>query len=86
MYIYSDFSGWDGPENDYPIEWIIDYVRVYKDKNGYDENNRPTGLERFISKQCESISAFIQRIISFFRDFCASCRQFFERLFMRAAA
>ena len=28
------------PENEYPIEWLIDYVHVYKDKNGYDENNR----------------------------------------------
>lgn len=35
MYINSDFSGWDGPDNVYPIEWLIDYVRVYKDKNGY---------------------------------------------------
>ena len=35
MYINSDFSGWDEPENKYPIEWLIDYVRVYKDINGY---------------------------------------------------
>ena len=35
MYINSDFSGWDEPENEYPIEWLIDYVRVYKDINGY---------------------------------------------------
>ena len=48
MYINSDFSGWDEPENEYPIEWLIDYVRVYKDKNGkwiaeytigWDDNN-----------------------------------------------
>ena len=31
-----DFSGWDEPENKYPIEWLIDYVRVYKDINGYE--------------------------------------------------
>ncbi len=86
MYINSDFSGWDGPENHYPIEWLIDYVRVYKDKNGYDENNRATGFERFIDKQCESISAFGHRIISWFRDFLALCRQFFDRLFLRATA
>ena len=36
MYINSDFSGWDEPENKYPIEWLIDYVRVYKDINGYE--------------------------------------------------
>ena len=36
MYINSDFSGWDEPENEYPIEWLIDYVRVYKDINGYE--------------------------------------------------
>ncbi len=36
MYINSDFSGWDEPENEYPIEWLIDYVRVYKDVNGYE--------------------------------------------------
>ncbi|MCH5198592.1 MAG: glycoside hydrolase family 16 protein [Oscillospiraceae bacterium] len=36
MYINSDFSGWDEPDNVYPIEWLIDYVRVYKDINGYD--------------------------------------------------
>ena len=85
MYINSDFSGWDGPENHDPIEWLIDYVRVYKDKNGYDENNRPAGFERFIRKQCEAVSAFRQRIISWFRDFFASCRQFFDRLFLRSA-
>ncbi len=36
MYINSDFSGWDEPENVYPIEWLIDYVRVYKDADGYE--------------------------------------------------
>ena len=36
MYINSDFSGWDEPENKYPIEWLIDYVRVYKAMNGYE--------------------------------------------------
>lgn len=36
MYINSDFSGWDEPKNEYPIEWLIDYVRVYKDINGYE--------------------------------------------------
>lgn len=68
MYINSDFSGWDGPENDYPIEWLIDYVRVYKDKNGYDENDRLTEFERFIKEACDSLVAFCQRIFSFVQE------------------
>ena len=80
MYINSDFSGWDEPENNYPIEWMIDYVRVYKDKNGYDESNRLTEFERFIKDLADSLTVFGQRILSFFQDLCTQCRQLFERL------
>ena len=79
MYINSDFSGWDGPENEYPIEWLIDYVRVYKDKNGYDENNRLTKFERFVKDMCSSLAAFWNRVLSFFQDLCPQCHQLFER-------
>ncbi|MBR4051241.1 MAG: glycoside hydrolase family 16 protein [Clostridia bacterium] len=80
MYINSDFSGWDEPENEYPIEWLIDYVRVYKDKNGYDENNRLTEFERFIKELSDSLCVFMQRVLSFFQNLCTQCHQFFERL------
>ena len=87
MYINSDFSGWDTPETDYPIEWLIDYVRVYKDKNGYDENDRLTAFERYMYKLCESLSAFGQKAVLFFRDFFTRFRLFIARLFcMRTAA
>jgi hypothetical protein len=47
MYINSDFSGWNEPGNVYPIEWLIDYVRVYKDKNGYPNSiTKPTNYVR----------------------------------------
>ena len=81
MYINSDFSGWETPETEYPIEWRIDYVRVYKDKNGYDENDRLTAFERYMHKLCESLSAFGQKAVLFFRDFFTRFRLFIERLF-----
>ena len=81
MYINSDFSGWETPETDYPIEWLIDYVRVYKDKNGYDENDRLTAFERYMFKMCESLYAFGQKAVLFFQDFFTRCCLFFERLF-----
>ncbi|MBP3706309.1 MAG: hypothetical protein J6J13_03540, partial [Clostridia bacterium] len=59
----------------------IDYVRVYKDKNGYDESDRLTEFERFIKDLADSLTVFGQRIISFFQHLCAQCYQFFERLF-----
>ncbi len=83
MYINSDFSGWDEPENNYPIEWLIDYVRVYKDKNGYDESNRLTEFERFVKDMCDSLTVFGQRILSFFQHLCMQCRQFFEHIFSK---
>jgi len=87
MYINSDFSGWDTPETDYPIEWLIDYVRVYKDKNGYDENDRLTAIERYMYKLCESLSVFGQKAVLFFQDLFTRCRLFIERLFrMRSIA
>ena len=86
MYINSDFSGWDEPENEYPIEWLIDYVRVYKDKNGYDESNRPTKFERFIKDICDSITEFWNSVLSFFKDLCPQCHQLFERLLTKIPA
>lgn len=83
MYINSDFSGWDEPENNYPIEWLIDYVRVYKDKNGYDESNRLTEFERFIKDMFDSLTVFGQRILSFFQHLCMQYRQFFEHIFSK---
>ena len=81
MYINSDFSGWDAPETDYPIEWLIDYVRVYKDRNGYDENDRLTAFERYMYKLRESLSAFGQKAVLFLRDLFTRCRLLIERLF-----
>ena len=80
MYINSDFSGWDEPENNYPIEWLIDYVRVYKDLNGYDESKRLTKFERFLKDIEESFYEAVQQISHIFIDFFQQCRQFFERI------
>ena len=86
MYINSDFSGWDEPENEYPIEWLIDYVRVYKDKNGYDESNRLTKFERFVKDMSDSLASFWHRVLSFFQDLCSQCHRFFERLLSKIPA
>lgn len=86
MYINSDFSGWDEPENKYPIEWLIDYVRVYKDKNGYNESNRLTKFERFVKELCDSFTSFWQRVLSFFQDIRPRCHQFFEFLLSKIPA
>ncbi len=56
------------------------YVRVYKDKNGYDENNRLTKFEHFVKDMCDSFVTFWHRVLSFFQDLCPQCHQFFERL------
>ncbi|MBO5361260.1 MAG: hypothetical protein J6B25_10545, partial [Clostridia bacterium] len=58
----------------------IDYVRVYKDKNGYDESNRLTKFERFVKDICDSFATFRHRVLAFFQDLCLQCRQFFEDL------
>jgi len=78
MYINSDFSGWDEPSNVYPIEWLIDYIRVYKDVNGYDEDNRLSVFERLIKDLGDSLAEFGQCILSFFHDLCMLFHQFFE--------
>ena len=62
------------------IEWLIDYVRVYKDKNGYDEKNRPTKWERFLYERREALADFASKTASFFRALFARCQQFFARL------
>ncbi len=81
MYINSDFSGWDGPKNKYPMEWLIDYVRVYKDRNGYDESNRLKGFERFIKDAREYLISLWQRFVSFIDAFCEKSDNFFRKLF-----
>ena len=80
LYLNSDFSGWEEPETVYPIEWLIDYVRVYKDKNGYDEKNRPTKWERFLYERREALADLAQKTASFFRALFAHCQKFFARL------
>ena len=80
LYLNSDFSGWEEPETVYPIEWLIDYVRVYKDKNGYDEKNRPTKWERFLFERREALADFARKTVSFFWAFCTRCQQLFARL------
>ncbi|MBQ8943881.1 MAG: glycoside hydrolase family 16 protein, partial [Clostridia bacterium] len=80
MYINSDFSGWDDPENRYPMEWLIDYVRVYKYRNGYDENNRLSGFERFIKDAGEYLISLWQRFLSFIDAFCENPGDFFRNL------
>ncbi|MBR2730560.1 MAG: glycoside hydrolase family 16 protein [Clostridia bacterium] len=78
MYLNSDFSGWASAETAYPIEWLIDYVRVYKDNNGYHEENRPTALERYLREQGGPLCAFGLKLLLFFRNCFARCRRFLE--------
>ena len=71
MYINSDFSGWDEPENNYPIEWLIDYVRVYKDADGYDyEASEFDEFEFYIEERLlsfgQSVSSLTQKICTWF--------------------
>ncbi len=83
MYINSDFSGWDSPENKYPMEWLIDYVRVYKDKNGYDEDNRLTGFERLIKNVRETFIYLWRRFLLFIDACCEKSGAFFRNLIKR---
>ena len=78
MYINSDFSGWDTPENKYPMEWLIDYVRVYKDKNGYDESNRLTRFERFLKKIKDFFIALWQKLLSYFKVLFEHLYKYFD--------
>ena len=86
MYINSDFSGWDEPENNYPIEWLIDYVRVYKDKNGYDENDRLNDFQRFIKDICNSLTAFGENVTLFFENLHTQFCLFLEQILSRIPA
>lgn len=86
MYINSDFSGWDEPENNYPIEWLIDYVRVYKDKNGYDESDRLNDFQRFIKDICNSLTAFGENVTLFFVNLRIQILQLLEPILSRIPA
>ncbi len=86
IYINSDFSGWDEPENNYPIEWLIDYVRVYKDKNGYDESDRLNDFERFIKDICNSLTAFGENVTLFFENLRIQILQLLEPILSRIPA
>lgn len=68
MYINSDFSGWDTPDNKYPAEWLIDYVRVYKDADGYDY-------------EASKLDKFIYHIEGLFISFRQSINKWFLRIY-----